>query len=208
MGWEPHHVFEVDRSKEPLPCLQYPYRGLILPDCPRGRLSPVDALRSASLSQGVCLTSNHFPIQTRVTRRRNMSERPIIQEDKPVTTGDIRNIRPYRGTVTATFSDAVIASSENALVADAGDARLFFFPQEDVYLEFLSRSHDRPATSDDTRDWWDVSAVGEGHSQAAWSPNETADSYGRLQGHFCFDQVALGIEANPEPTGENSTELP
>jgi uncharacterized protein (DUF427 family) len=113
----------------------------------------------------------------------------------PSETNAIQDIRQYPGTVTATFSDAVIASTDSA-------------PERDVYREFLSRSSTRPPSSDDTRDWWDVSAVGEGHGFAAWTVNETAESFGRLRGYFCFDPVAIGIEANPEQHGEDSTELP
>lgn len=126
----------------------------------------------------------------------------------PSETNAILDIRQYQGTVTATFSDAVIASTDSALVGDSNGSQFFFFPERDVYREFLSRSSTRPPSSDDTRDWWDVSAVGEGHGFAAWTVNETAESFGRLRGYFCFDPAAIGIEANPEQHGEDSTELP
>src|SRR5690606_11336498 len=102
----------------------------------------------------------------------------------------------------------LISSSSDALVADLDGEEVFLFPFSDIYFEFLRPSAARPARSDPTRDWWDVSAVGEGHAHAMWAVNETAQDYGRLQGHGCFDQEAIGIEANPSQRGEDSTRLP
>lgn len=100
------------------------------------------------------------------------------------------------------------ASTSRALMAEQDGRVLFFFPFSDIYFEFLKRSPERPSDSAPSRDWWDVSAVGEGHEHAMWSLNETAPEIGRLKGHGCFDPEAVAIEASQTESGENSTELP
>lgn len=121
---------------------------------------------------------------------------------------NITSVRRFDGTVTASFSDAVVASTSNALVAEQDGRPLFFFPLRDVYSEYLKRSPEKPAGSDPSRDWWEVSAVGEGHAHAMWSLNETATEFGRLGEYGCFDPEVITIEASPREVGENSTELP
>ena len=50
-------------------------------------------------------------------------------------------VEPFDGAVTATFSDAVIASTAKALVLREADyPPVFYVPFEDIYFEFLKRS--------------------------------------------------------------------
>ena len=50
-------------------------------------------------------------------------------------------IEPFAGTVTATLSDAIIASTGRARVLrESGSDPVFYFPFEDVYFEFLQKT--------------------------------------------------------------------
>nr|MBA3446063.1 DUF427 domain-containing protein [Pseudaminobacter sp.] len=50
-------------------------------------------------------------------------------------------VEPFDGVVTVTFSDAIIASSDEALVLrEAGHRPVYYVPFKDVYFEFLTQS--------------------------------------------------------------------
>ena len=50
-------------------------------------------------------------------------------------------VEPFDGVVTVTFSDAIIASSDEALVLREADyPPVFYIPFKDVYFEFLKRT--------------------------------------------------------------------
>lgn len=126
-----------------------------------------------------------------------------------IDAADIRDLRPYDGTVTARFSDAIVASSENAMVAtDPVGEALFFVPLDDVYFDFFRPAEEREATHDLDRRWWTVNAVGEAGSMALWAMKEPPGHLVRLRDYGCFNTSVIDIEATPRPKGDNSTELP
>ena len=50
-------------------------------------------------------------------------------------------VEPFEGAVTVVFSDAILASSDNALVLREADyPPVFYIPFKDIYFEFLKRS--------------------------------------------------------------------
>lgn len=126
-----------------------------------------------------------------------------------IEAADIRDLRPYDGTVTARFSDAIVASSENAMVAtDTAGEALVFVPLDDIYFDFFRPAEEEQARHDADRRWWTVGAVGEAGPMALWAMKDPPGHLVRLRGYGCFDASVVDIEAAPAPKGENSTELP
>jgi len=109
------------------------------------------------------------------------------------------SIEPFAGTVTATFSDAIIASTDRAkMLRESGHDPVFYIPFEDIYFEFLEKS----ATTSrcplkGQASYWRASAVGSAAEDAMWAyltPHPVASA---IAGHGAFDQRSVRIEAIP-----------
>jgi uncharacterized protein (DUF427 family) len=108
-------------------------------------------------------------------------------------------VEPFDGAVTVTFSDAVIASSDDALVLREADyPPVFYIPFKDIYFEFLkpsSTSTHCPYKGDAS--YWDVSAVGEAAKDIMWAYEAPYDEMVRIKNHGAFYPDKVRIEANP-----------
>ena len=80
-------------------------------------------------------------------------------------------IEPFVGTVTARFSDAVIASSDKAKVLrERGKDAVFYIPFEDIYFDFLHKTNTvSRCPIKGVASYWSVSAVGEAARDAMWA---------------------------------------
>lgn len=110
-------------------------------------------------------------------------------------------IRPFAGTVTVSFSDAIVASSDRVIVLDEnGHEPVFYIPFEDIYFEFL---HKTDASSHcplkGQASYWRVSAVGEAADKAMWAYETPIASASAIAGYGAFDATVMRIEAIPAP---------
>ena len=111
-------------------------------------------------------------------------------------------IEPFQGTINVMFSDAVIASSEHALVlTDGAGERHYYIPFEDIYFEFLEQSGTREGPAPlDRAICWRASAVGESAEVMRAFP-EAAGEYEQLRNHGTFlpDQTRIQVVPRPDP---------
>jgi uncharacterized protein (DUF427 family) len=108
-------------------------------------------------------------------------------------------IVPFRGTVTVSFSDAIIASSKDAKVLSTpGKEAVFFLPFEDIYFDFLTLTRETRPRGSGSAAYWRVNAVGEAADNFMWS-YEAADGAEHLllERHAAFDPTKARIEAVP-----------
>ena len=111
---------------------------------------------------------------------------------------DPTKIKPFTGTVTVTFSDAIIGSSKNAKVLCLpGQEPVYFLPFEDIYFDFLTKTEATYQTDLGTAGYWRVNAVGEAADDFMWSYEAPEGSDLILERHAAFDPKKARIEAVP-----------
>lgn len=118
---------------------------------------------------------------------------------RTTTRGGDLAIEPFAGTVTVTFSDAIIAATDNAIVLREPDHEpVFYIPFEDIYFDFLHKTNTTSRCPiKGTASYWRVSAVGEAAEDFMWAyetPNPAALPLAR---HGAFDKKIASIEAVP-----------
>ncbi len=106
-------------------------------------------------------------------------------------------VEPFKGVVTVTFGDAIIASTENALLLDeTGHSPVFYIPFNDIYFDFLQRSDRKthcPFKGDAS--YWDVSATGEAMKDVMWAYEQPYDEMRAIKNHGAFYPDKVRIEA-------------
>jgi uncharacterized protein (DUF427 family) len=107
-------------------------------------------------------------------------------------------VEPFGGTVTVSFSDAVIASSQNAKVLREGDyPPVFYIPFEDIYFDFLQPTETRThCPYKGEASYWSVSAVGEGQRDVMWAYLSPYDEMQAIKGHGAFYPDRVRVEAS------------
>jgi len=108
-------------------------------------------------------------------------------------------IEPFVGTVTVRFSDAIVASTDQAkLVREDGREPVFYIPFEDIYFELFEK------TGTTTRSplkglasYWRVHAVGSAVDDILWSYETPETPALALAGHGAFDPEKARIDADP-----------
>lgn len=117
-------------------------------------------------------------------------------------------ITPFRGTISVMFSDAIIASTQRALVySDGGDPR-YFIPFEDIYFLFLSPSHRQQHGRYGRMSCWRVTAVGESADDVMCAFENPGDLAPQLMLHGTFDPGKTRIEIVPEEDPQHQVSLP
>ena len=80
-------------------------------------------------------------------------------------------MEPFDGVVTVVFSDAILASTDEALVLREADyPPVFYIPFKDIYFELLKPSDTSthcPFKGDAS--YWNASAVGEAVNDVMWA---------------------------------------
>lgn len=118
--------------------------------------------------------------------------------------GELR-IEPFEGTVTVTFSDAIIASTDRALVLhEPGHEPVPYVPFEDIYFEFLEKTAtETRCPHKGTAGYWRVTAVGEAAEDFMWSYETPFERARAIAGHGAFDKRRARIEmVRPGRLGE------
>ena len=118
------------------------------------------------------------------------------------------SVEPFDGAVTVVFSDAILASSDRALVMREADRPpVFYIPFEDVYFEFLKRSDTSthcPYKGDAS--YWNATAAGEAANDVMWAYEGPYDEMVEIKDHGAFCPNKVRIEANPK-SGEAGVDL-
>lgn len=108
-------------------------------------------------------------------------------------------VEPFDGTVVVTFSDAIIASSNNAQVLrESIYPPIYYIPFEDIYFDFLTRTATHthcPYKGDAT--YWRVSAAGEALNDIMWAYEAPYDEMIAIRDHGAFYPDKVRIEVNP-----------
>lgn len=109
-------------------------------------------------------------------------------------------IEPYRGTVNVMFSDAMIASTKDALVLhEEGHEPVFYIPFRDIYFDLFTKSDTQTrCPRKGTASYWNVRAVGEAASDAMWSYENPMDGVAAIRAHGAFYPDKVDIEAVPQ----------
>lgn len=117
-------------------------------------------------------------------------------------------VEPFNGVVTVTFSDAIVASSDRALVLrEANYPPVFYFPFEDVYFEFLKRSDTSThCPYKGNASYWNASAAGEAVNDVMWAYERPYDEMMEIKDHGAFYPDKVRIEARPK-SGEFGADL-
>lgn len=120
------------------------------------------------------------------------------------------SVEPFTGTVTVKFSDAVIASTDEAQIArEENRDPVFYIPFEDIYFEFLWQS-DTTAyhPSRGSASYWNVEAVGEAASDVMWSYENPHEDLRNVADHGAFDPSKVIVEAASPDSPRRVPELP
>ncbi len=109
-------------------------------------------------------------------------------------------IEPFRGTVTVTFSDAMIASTDRALILhETGHEPVPYIPFEDIYFEFLEKNKSTTSCPlKGTASYWRVTAVGESAEDFMWAYETPFERARAIAGHGAFDRRRARIEMVPD----------
>lgn len=107
------------------------------------------------------------------------------------------SIEPFEGTVTVTFSDAIIASTDRAkLLHEDGYDPVFYIPFSDIYFEFLAKANTAShCPLKGTASYWRVSAVGEAADDFMWAYETPYPDAAAIAGHGAFNRKLARIEA-------------
>lgn len=111
-------------------------------------------------------------------------------------------IEPFQGTVNVMFSDAIIASSEHALMLTdgVGEPR-YYIPFEDIHFEFLEQGDTSEASPQLGRaTCWRASAAGESADVMQAYPEATGE-YEQLHNHGTFlpHRTRIQVVRRPDP---------
>ncbi len=122
---------------------------------------------------------------------------------------DRLSIMPFDGVVNVLFSDAIVASTDNAkLVQEPGSEPVFYIPFEDIYFDFLRKTNSMSKCPvKGSASYWSVSAVGEAAEDFMWAyetPNPEAIGIAR---HGAFDESAATIDAIPARDREHQPHI-
>ncbi|MEP9385702.1 DUF427 domain-containing protein [Mesorhizobium sp. KR9-304] len=107
-------------------------------------------------------------------------------------------VEPFDGAVTVAFSDAILASTNEALVLREADyPPVFYIPFKDIYFEFLTSSDTSThCPYKGNASYWNASAVGEAVNDVMWAYERPYDEMMQIRGHGAFYPDKVRIEAN------------
>ena len=117
-------------------------------------------------------------------------------------------VEPFDGVVTVVFSDAILASTNKALVLrEANYPPVFYVPFEDIYFELLKRSDTSThCPYKGNASYWNASAAGEAVDDVMWAYERPFDEMTEIKDHGAFYPNKVRIEANPS-SGEVGADL-
>ena len=117
----------------------------------------------------------------------------------PVNTKPKATVEPFAGSVNVMFSDAMVASTEDAiLLREEGHDPVLYIPFRDIYFEFLSPSPtDYHCPLKGKARYWNVEAVGEAENDVMWAYDNPLPELGSIRQHGAFDPSKVRIKVTP-----------
>ena len=117
-------------------------------------------------------------------------------------------VEPFDGIVTVVFADAMLASTDKALILrEANYPPVFYIPFEDIYFEFLKRSDSSThCPFKGNASYWSASAAGEAANDVMWAYERPYDEMTGIKDHGAFYPDKVRIEAKPR-SGPSSGEV-
>ncbi|GLS30708.1 Uncharacterized conserved protein, DUF427 family [Mesorhizobium albiziae] len=108
-------------------------------------------------------------------------------------------VEPFDGVVTVSFAEAIVASSNEALVLREEDyPPVFYIPFKDVYFDFLKRTDTSThCPYKGNASYWSASASGDAEKDVMWAYKHPYDEMIRIKDHGAFYPNKVTIDANP-----------
>ena len=108
-------------------------------------------------------------------------------------------VKPFDGVVTVSFAEAIVASSNEALVLREEDySPVFYIPFKDVYFDFLKPTGTSThCPYKGNASYWSASASGEAEKDVMWAYEHPYDEMIRIKDHGAFYPNKVTIDANP-----------
>ena len=126
------------------------------------------------------------------------------KKQQPTATSQI-TVEKFDGVVTVTFSDAIIASSQEVLLLrEDGHDPVFYIPFKDIYFDFLRKSATVthcPHKGDASH--WSVTAIGEAMDDVMWAYETPSASVAPIAGHGAFYAKKVRIEGVNNKTDQS-----
>ncbi|MAW87299.1 MAG: hypothetical protein CMJ42_12300 [Phyllobacteriaceae bacterium] len=121
----------------------------------------------------------------------------VTQSDDRIT------VEPFDGVVNVRFIDAMLASTDRALVLrEKGHDPVFYIPFDDIYFEMMHESQTRTQCpwKGEAR-YWSTGAVGEAAADVMWAYEEPHGAARPIAGHGAFypGKVTIDVTPNDSP---------
>ncbi|TIS06496.1 MAG: DUF427 domain-containing protein, partial [Mesorhizobium sp.] len=109
-------------------------------------------------------------------------------------------IEPYRGTVTVSAGDVVIARSTRArLLSEPPYPAVFYIPFDDIDLSKLARTeHSTHCPYKGNASYWSVLPAGDSGRDAMWAYEQPFDEVVEIRDHGAFYSSKVTVETKPE----------
>ncbi|MDG4854499.1 MAG: DUF427 domain-containing protein [Mesorhizobium sp.] len=109
-------------------------------------------------------------------------------------------IEPYRGTVTVSAGDVVIARSTRArLLSEPPYPAVFYIPFDDIDLSKLARTeHSTHCPYKGNASYWSVLPAGDSGRDAMWAYEQPFDEVVEIRDHGAFYTSKVTVETKPE----------
>lgn len=132
--------------------------------------------------------------------------RPVLDKRANPAPGFQRNpdkvitIEPYRGTVTVSAGDVVIARSTRArLLSEPPYPAVFYIPFDDIDLSKLARTeHSTHCPYKGNASYWSVLPAGDSGRDAMWAYEQPFDEVVEIRDHGAFYTGKVTVETKPE----------
>ncbi|WFP62246.1 MULTISPECIES: DUF427 domain-containing protein [unclassified Mesorhizobium] len=114
--------------------------------------------------------------------------------------GKVITIEPYRGTVTVSAGNAVIARSTRArLLSEPPYPAVFYIPFDDIDFGKLARTeHSTHCPYKGDASYWSVLPAGESGKDAMWAYEQPFDEMTEIRDHGAFYTSKVAVEAKPD----------
>ncbi|PBB35298.1 DUF427 domain-containing protein [Mesorhizobium sp. M1A.F.Ca.IN.020.06.1.1] len=109
-------------------------------------------------------------------------------------------IEPYRGAVTVSAGDVVIARSTRArLLSEPPYPAVFYIPFDDIDLSKLARTeHSTHCPYKGNASYWSVLPAGDSGRDAMWAYEQPFDEVVEIRDHGAFYTGKVTVETKPE----------
>lgn len=132
--------------------------------------------------------------------------RPVLDKRANPAPGFQRNpdkvitIEPYRGAVTVSAGDVVIARSTRArLLSEPPYPAVFYIPFDDIDLSKLARTeHSTHCPYKGNASYWSVLPAGDSGRDAMWAYEQPFDEVVEIRDHGAFYTGKVTVETKPE----------